>query len=196
MSKIRTPIPFLLDFHRYAMYHDVQPEQTEQGVTPSLGATLDYALLAADLDACKWPDELVERVTLLDPAYAALTKVLVEIGAERERQVGKGYDAAHDDCNPIDLPTLAIGVAIDDNGNMMALDEETEDRIAHIRAKRTSRRQRLIIAAALLVAEIERMDRADDFEDASIPRNALTDAARGSGDEDTDDPDSGPLSPA
>ena len=85
--------------------------------------------------------------------------VILEIAKERERQVEKGFDAAHDDANPIDLPTLAIGVALDGAAGLMANDEETEDRIAHIRSKHPDRRRRMVIAAALLVAEVERLDR-------------------------------------
>jgi hypothetical protein len=72
----------------------------------------------------------------------AFDTVLAEIAAERERQIAKWYTAEHDDGHPHGtLPDAAI---------------------AYIKRwpAQGDRRRDLIKAAALLVAEIQRIDRA------------------------------------
>ena len=74
--------------------------------------------------------------------------VLAEVGAERRRQIKLGYDAAHDDQHTrgeiLTAPWGAIARA------RVALDGTLRAGI---------RRQALIEAAALCIAEAERMDR-------------------------------------
>lgn len=81
-----------------------------------------------------------------------------EIDAERYRQIQKGFTPHHDDtltdgslvlCAQQILERCSVS---DDQG-------WTTDRAKHIEQKHPVR-QRLIIAAAMLVAEVERMDRA------------------------------------
>lgn len=73
--------------------------------------------------------------------------ILMAIEQERARQVAKGYDAAHDDQHSVD--TLARNAALIVNGSIGGW----------VDASRHSRREQLVIGAALIVAAIERLDR-------------------------------------
>lgn len=81
--------------------------------------------------------------------------VLAEVYEERRRQAQHGYDPAHDDSHDADELAIAALVLIDydaiENGPRWAYD------LAH--KTREDRRKQLVIAAALLVAEIGRLDR-------------------------------------
>lgn len=74
------------------------------------------------------------------------------IATERMRQIGKGFDAAH-------ILTAATLVALDDPD--FEVDDGWPDKLAaHVREKyRGDPIKRLVIAAALIVAEIERLNR-------------------------------------
>lgn len=116
-DRIHTPIPFLLDFARYATTREIEPAHPG---APDLEFTLDYAQMAEELDLCGWPLELIEAVMALAPKPDA--------------------------------------------------EEGAKIRVVNFRAS--------------------------DYCAAQNPQNPLIDAARGSGDEPTDDPDSGPLTPS
>ncbi len=80
--------------------------------------------------------------------------VLDEIRAERAKQVRKGYNAKHDDEH--DDGSIAVqAAALADNNH-----EPHRDLWGLALDHKHRRREQLIIAAALLVAEIERLDRA------------------------------------
>lgn len=64
---IRPIFPLTLDPARYLTIVPVEPVQTPDGLTPPVKATLDYALLAADLDVQGWPDELTDAIAALAP---------------------------------------------------------------------------------------------------------------------------------
>ena len=87
--------------------------------------------------------------------------VINAIIAERESQIVKGYDAAHDDAHKEGELAEAAGI--------VAADLEVTDMEPHgprqwaayiFDKHEHDRRRQLVIAAAMLVAEIERMDRA------------------------------------
>ena len=98
------------------------------------------------------------EVAAMSDAYRRLDfGVLGEILAERQRQIAKGYDAAHDDDHStFEISTVAAAVAL---GASDHLSGDVPDWADYIIEKHGTR-QRLVIAAALLVAEIERLDRA------------------------------------
>jgi hypothetical protein len=87
--------------------------------------------------------------------------VITDIIAERAIQEGKGFTASHDDSENddgqlIDCASLIFGHPrfADDSAYWPV------QRADHVRKKyANNRRQQLVIAAALIVAEIERMDR-------------------------------------
>lgn len=121
-------------------------------VTPSLALALaETAALA----------EEVKRLTALVEAQRRPTGVvLAEIAQERERQIGKRYTAEHDDEHAMgEIAAVAAYIAA-----------PTDDERAIVNAPpwaeyivekwRNNRRKQLLIAATLLVAEIERLDRA------------------------------------
>lgn len=78
-----------------------------------------------------------------------MTAVLHDINTERERQLLKGFDAQHDDKHG-DEQLLYNARCL--------LSEEPDDWGLFYKHKQDRRRQ-LVIAATLIVAEIERMDR-------------------------------------
>ena len=87
-----------------------------------------------------------------------------DVIAERIRQIAK-YPAEHDDGHDDGSIALAASCIADPSGGLLQLSEPQvffsgwEKGLArHIRAKHTHR-QRLVVAAAMLVAEIERLDR-------------------------------------
>lgn len=86
--------------------------------------------------------------------------VLAEVNTERQRQIGKGYDAAHDDeATEGQLYETAAVVLLGHKSVSGAL-LETRAAADYILNKwADNRRRQLLIAAALIVAEIERLDR-------------------------------------
>ncbi len=92
--------------------------------------------------------------------------ILQQISAERNKQVTKGFDASHDDTHDTgQIADAASGVA---RYAIYAGTENVETapdgwpwmRADWERIAKHPRRQMLVIATALLVAEIERIDRA------------------------------------
>lgn len=87
--------------------------------------------------------------------------VLAEINAERQRQIGKGYDAQHDDTHCDGTLGQSAGLI------MLGIDEHsassmTADYIAqYVLDHRPKRRDQIIRALALGVAEVERLERAN-----------------------------------
>jgi hypothetical protein len=84
--------------------------------------------------------------------------VLEDVAVERERQILKGYDAANDDtrCNGSLLAFV--------NSILLTFSRGTGadwvwDAYARLMHAQKSERQRLVMAAAVLVAEIQRRDR-------------------------------------
>lgn len=96
----------------------------------------------------------------MGPAGSPIDSVLDEIGAERERQIAKGYDAAHDDQHvPGDIDSAA-GLILMEDIDLLVNDGHADNIAGHVLDKHEDdRRRQLVIAAALIVAEIERMDR-------------------------------------
>lgn len=78
-----------------------------------------------------------------------MSKVLNDIGAERSRQVAKGWTEDHDDSHTA--------------GELLYASWGAEERLdlALKATSFTARRRLLVEAAALIVAEIERHDRAE-----------------------------------
>jgi hypothetical protein len=75
--------------------------------------------------------------------------VIDEVRREREDQVAKGFTAEHDDQH-WDCKLVEVAVDV-----LMSRNDEWSIRRKHV----GDRRQQLVIVSALLVAEIERMDR-------------------------------------
>jgi hypothetical protein len=73
--------------------------------------------------------------------------VLEQVAAERRRQLAKGWTPEHDDGHSVD--TLARNGALILNGSIGGW----------VDASRHTRREQLIIGAALAIAAIERLDR-------------------------------------
>jgi len=90
--------------------------------------------------------------------------VIRQIAMERTRQLSKGYDAAHDDKHI--FGEIAIAAA------SFAANEPKLYPWGRFPVHKRGRRERLIKAAALLVAEIERCDRS-----ASTQSEAFSEAA-------------------
>lgn len=97
------------------------------------------------------------------PDNVRATTALEDIQEERERQIRKGYDAESDDLRMMDdeMTCGAIMVATSSLPPDAACDpEHVPDWSYKIVDKYNgSKRRLLIIAAALIVAEIERLDR-------------------------------------
>ena len=87
--------------------------------------------------------------------------ILADIAAERERQRRKGYDAAHDDDHDSgELMAAASHVAFPRHDFATALETSQMEWICKIEEKWAhDPYRRAIIAAALLIAEAERLDR-------------------------------------
>lgn len=101
------------------------------------------------------------------PGESTTLQVLDEIRAERARQVAKGYDAAHDDMHADGEMADAAGLIAMGDPDMLVEGEGAAEEIAeHALTKHgCNHRRRCIIAAALLVAEIERVDRPVEADD-------------------------------
>lgn len=92
-------------------------------------------------------------------------RVLSAIEAERLRQVVKGYDAAHDDghCQSEIAHASACYALMGTGVNLKEWMIDVVERLwpwSGAKPMPESQRETLIVAAALLVAEIERLDRA------------------------------------
>lgn len=74
--------------------------------------------------------------------------IMREIAQERDRQILKGYDAAHDDQHTHREIIAAPGWGV-------------VDRLAAMFVSDADYRERLVEAAAQIIAEIERVDRAN-----------------------------------
>lgn len=86
------------------------------------------------------------------------TDIFRACAAERERQIGKGYDAAHDDAvGDGPLPGLAVAVAA---GSLDVVPLMMLFEARRILRKHKSHHARMMIAHALLTAELERLARA------------------------------------
>lgn len=86
--------------------------------------------------------------------------VLDEIAAERFRQVAKGYTAEHDDNLPAGTMGHAAALILLERNAGVSTTCTTDEMATYIRQKhRDDFRCQLIIALALAVAEIERLDR-------------------------------------
>lgn len=96
-------------------------------------------------------------------AYRALTGTpLMDVYRERAKQISKGFNAAHDDAhmNPRALPLAAAALAVAGlPGLPLSWLESSPEWVKDI-IRRHGDRERLVKAAAFLVAEIERIDRA------------------------------------
>lgn len=86
-----------------------------------------------------------------------------EIAAERARQIGKGYAAEHDDAAiEGELAQVAGLVLLRLNSHEVTL-HEADDVAGYILNKwGEDRRRQIVIALALGVAELERLDRAKE----------------------------------
>lgn len=98
------------------------------------------------------------------------TNVLLEIVGERQRQIVKGFTHKSDDYRADGALPLCAAMIADPSGDLQERSATSQirswseegweaERAEHVCGKHTRRRQ-LIIAAAMLVAEIERIDRA------------------------------------
>lgn len=114
---------------------------------------------------------------------AALTEVEAEVIQERDRQVRKGWDSYHDDQH-VDSSIgragglLASVTAIGSRAEQ-AIDPEFDGGTWVAKFVRRcvgkyieSKRRRYIIAAALLIAEVERIDRAEAKRAARVVKRA------------------------
>lgn len=89
-------------------------------------------------------------------------QTLAEVGLERDAQIVNGYDADHDDNKNSggELITAAINVLRHTRG------EIANDKFGICDKWSGNNRRLLIIAAGLLVAEVDRLDRASNREDS------------------------------
>jgi len=89
-------------------------------------------------------------------------QTLAEVGLERDGQIISGYDAAHDDekNGGGEMISAAISVLRHTRG------EIANDKFGICDKWKGNNRRLLIIAAALLVAEIDRLDRITDRNEA------------------------------
>lgn len=135
-----------------ALHAEVQRLQAERAKLEALAAELFDGVPTSPEDALTWlHQEVMKAITT--PNWPG---VLVEILLERGRQIEKGYTAEHDDgLTAFELSTVAAAVTL---GSVDHLSGDTPEWAGHIIEKWDTRR-RLVIAAALVVAEIERLDR-------------------------------------
>lgn len=89
-----------------------------------------------------------------------MSKALDDVLAERQRQIGAGYDAAHDD-EHVDgeIARAAAAYALHDSAS------DAPPRcwpFGSHEFRAGARRANLVKAAAMLLAEVERLDRASD----------------------------------
>lgn len=115
------------------------------------GVGFEHEWRCADCSFCWDPDE---RRPMAD-ALKAVNDVL----AERSRQQQKGYTAEHDDKHA-DGSIAAAAALIAGGYPRRAAMPGWPTKLAKQVATSMDRRQQLVIAAAMIVAEIERLDRA------------------------------------
>ena len=82
-----------------------------------------------------------------------MSKAIEDVMAERQRQIGKGYDSAHDDNH-------VAGDIINSSWGALARIYAAQDR--GMSGDVNGYRKYLVQAAAQIVAEIERIDRLSD----------------------------------
>ena len=106
-------------------------------------------------------DGVKYAVERLRSAAEGPMSVLDEVAAERQRQIGKGYDAAHDDRHDDGMLGGAAGLIALGSPDYIDDYNSAPDVAHHVFGKYSDdRRRQLIISAAMIVAEIERLDRA------------------------------------
>lgn len=89
-----------------------------------------------------------------------MNPILLEVQAERDRQIAKGYDAAHDDgakCGELAEVAGLVMLRLHDHKSTSHVSDNVADYILNKWAG--SRRRQIIIALAMGLAEIERLDR-------------------------------------
>jgi hypothetical protein len=124
--------------------------------------TLDYIDPKGGRTTCQGPagdrnQAFMERVILSHIRISnRKPDALASVILEREQQADKGFTAEHDDQHD-DGSLAACAKEILDGGSNSG-GGWFEDRAAHVCGK-YDRRTQLVIAAALLIADIERMDR-------------------------------------
>lgn len=84
-----------------------------------------------------------------------------EIAAERQRQIAKGYDAAHDDDHRLGQIASAAAAHALMASPWLVLAKDVYPWTPDGLSADTAPREHLVMAAAMLVAEIERLDRAE-----------------------------------
>lgn len=94
--------------------------------------------------------------------WLGASAVEIDVATERRKQIAKGYDSQHDDKH--DAGELAAAayqlLFLDTQGEGCRDLDEPDGWIDELAASlRSDRRRRLVVAAALIVAEIERLDR-------------------------------------
>lgn len=126
------------------------------------GVHFDHEYRCGECSVVWNPDERTPMATSL--------KIVNEVLDERVKQSIK-YSAEHDDLHDEDSIALAAAMIADPSGALkdtkepMLFWEGWERPLAiHVRGTKTRRRQ-LVIAAAMLIAEIERLDRKDTAHD-------------------------------
>lgn len=82
------------------------------------------------------------------------------INEERDRQAAKGFDAGHDDQHADGSIAIAAGLIALEDPDLEVNDDWEEKLSEHVCMKYADDRiKQLVIASALLVAEIERLQR-------------------------------------
>lgn len=99
-------------------------------------------------------------------------KVLNEIAAERARGIQKGYSIDHDDTSGLDLALMSAAYAKCYSGGSFYTPDDWYNVCGRNMPTPASRRDALIKAGALIVAEIEKIDRIKN--PLSIPTNDRT----------------------
>lgn len=96
-----------------------------------------------------------------DPKPPMTSEAIDLIWTERERQLAKGYDAAHDDARPAGaLVDAALCHAITRNGKNIGTAKKLWPYAQKFKPAATPK-ESVLLAASLLLAELERMLRAE-----------------------------------
>lgn len=132
--------------------------QLTDGRLLEVSETIDEVLTALGCGPDGHPLEAASTVK----SEAAQSGVLGEVAAERERQVRKGFDVRAEAYEAGECAGGAIRLAMSTHPDLRGEDDEA---VKDVLSKWPDPRQRLIVAAALLVAEVERMDRQAAEED-------------------------------
>lgn len=104
---------------------------------------------------------LDERIELIETFAAVASPAVNAVACERRKQVLKGYDAAHDDEH--DNGELAFAASA------LAMDSDGLWPWGRTGFPAGTRREQLVKAAAMLVADIERIDRAEQLSTCQRP---------------------------